>query len=552
MSNRIRSAVLSMLLLAPLAACDGDPAASTPAQVQAVSGGGQTAPTETALSTELVAKVTSSGGRGVPGVGVDWTVDAGGGTLSAASTQTDAAGEARVQWTLGAAPGTFTAHAAVAGLPPAAFTATAAPPQPSSLQISGGNGQTAAPGAALADSLAVRVLSAQGRAVPGVAVAWSVSGGGTLSAASSTTNAAGIAKVRWTLGAAGTQSATAAAAGIAPAAFNARAAAVAAIAFSPAQPVVVRGSTLQLTATPLDSAGAPLAGRAVAWSTSAPDAATVDAAGVVRGMGRGPATITATSEGRSGSVVVMVAPRPPRLTSLSFLPEQLDVSASPATVNVRVSATVDAGLKQLYVGAENPAVDQFHACTSTGGPIDGTSQLGTWLCPIQLPQGAAAGTWHVNTLMLLDSAGVAVSYTGPEMAAQSFDIAFQVVSAGEDLTAPTLTSLVVNPAAVNLAGGSQQRVDFTITAEDAGTGVAIGTVFINPVGGGGGGCTADSEEGIGAAAGTFHCSVIVPSNGAVGAWGIDVYLDDVVGNTRRYTSEELQAAGFPYRVLVSR
>ncbi|HEX6367833.1 MAG TPA: Ig-like domain-containing protein [Longimicrobium sp.] len=552
MSNRVWSCVLPLLLLSLLAACDGDPAASRPAQVQAVSGSGQSGLTGAALSAELVAKVTGSGGRGVPGVAVEWDVDAGGGTLSATGTLTDAAGEARVRWTLGPGAGTFTARATVAGLAAAVFSATATLPRPAALQVAGGNGQTGAPAAALADSLAVRVVSDEGRAVAGATVAWSVAGGGgALSSATSTTNAAGIAKVRWTLGPAGPQSATATVAGVAPAAFSAHVVPIASITFSPAQAVVVRGSTLQLTATPRDSAGNPLAGRAITWSTSAPEAVTVDAAGMARGAGRGAATITAAGEGRSGTVVVTVAPRPPQPTSLSLSPQQVDVSAADATVDVRVSARVDAGLRQMHVAVDDPSRDQRRTCTGSAAPTDGTSELGMWTCALHLPRGSAAGTWHVSTLSLLDSAGTAVSFTEPELAARGFDTGLQVVSEGGDVTAPELISLVVVPPAVSLTGGRQQRVDFTFTAADAGTGVAIGAVFLNPPNGGGGGCTADPAEGIGAAAGTFHCSMFVPTNGVLGAWGIDLYLDDVVGNTRRYTSEQLQAAGFPFRVLVS-
>ncbi len=51
--------------------------------------------------------------------------------------------------------------------------------------------------AGLAESLVVRVLDNQGQPLPGVAVAWSVAGGGSLSATSSVTDAAGTARVAW-------------------------------------------------------------------------------------------------------------------------------------------------------------------------------------------------------------------------------------------------------------------------------------------------------------------------------------------------------------------
>src|SRR5439155_14227500 len=81
---------------------------------------------------------------------------------------------------------------------------------------------------------------------------------------------------------------------------------VAAVAVSPRSVVVLVGQTTQLTAVPLDAHGTPLAGRAVTWATSDSSVATVTASRVT-GVALGPATITATSEGRTGATAVTVA-----------------------------------------------------------------------------------------------------------------------------------------------------------------------------------------------------------------------------------------------------
>jgi uncharacterized protein YjdB len=75
---------------------------------------------------------------------------------------------------------------------------------------------------------------------------------------------------------------------------------------TPASASVPVGGTEQLTATPKDAAGQPLTGRTVTWATDAPAVATVSAAGLVTGVGAGSATITATSEGKSGTASVTV------------------------------------------------------------------------------------------------------------------------------------------------------------------------------------------------------------------------------------------------------
>lgn len=73
---------------------------------------------------------------------------------------------------------------------------------------------------------------------------------------------------------------------------------------------LVVGTATDLDATPLAADGAPLAGRAVAWSSSTPSVATVDANGGVVAVSPGKTFVTATSEGVASSVKVDVVPVP--------------------------------------------------------------------------------------------------------------------------------------------------------------------------------------------------------------------------------------------------
>src|SRR5256884_69608 len=79
----------------------------------------------------------------------------------------------------------------------------------------------------------------------------------------------------------------------------------------PASVSVLQGQTVQLTATPRDANGNPLTGRVITWQSSNSAIASVNGSGLVTGVGAGgPVTMTATSEGQSGtaSVTVTVAP----------------------------------------------------------------------------------------------------------------------------------------------------------------------------------------------------------------------------------------------------
>jgi acetyl esterase/lipase/uncharacterized protein YjdB len=83
-------------------------------------------------------------------------------------------------------------------------------------------------------------------------------------------------------------------------------AAVATVSVTPGSATIGSGATVQLAASVKDAYGIVLTGRAVSWSTSAPGVATVSQSGLVTGVGGGQATITATSEGRSGTSQITV------------------------------------------------------------------------------------------------------------------------------------------------------------------------------------------------------------------------------------------------------
>lgn len=76
------------------------------------------------------------------------------------------------------------------------------------------------------------------------------------------------------------------------------------------RPILRTGTTETAIAVPRDSAGLALTGRAIGWGTSSPLVATVTSAGVVTAVGAGTATISAISEGRTGSAGLTVTVRP--------------------------------------------------------------------------------------------------------------------------------------------------------------------------------------------------------------------------------------------------
>ena len=103
---------------------------------------------------------------------------------------------------------------------------------------------------------------------------------------------------------------------------------IASVVVSPASATVPVGQTLQLTATTEDANGNPLSGRTVTWSSGSSAVAAVNGSGLVTGVALGSATITAASEGQSGTAAITVTRVP-----------VASVTVSPATANLQQGQT---------------------------------------------------------------------------------------------------------------------------------------------------------------------------------------------------------------------
>ena len=89
---------------------------------------------------------------------------------------------------------------------------------------------------------------------------------------------------------------------------------------APAGDVIV-GSQLQLSASTLDSKGNALVGREIAWISQNEGIATVSATGLLSAVAPGTVTISAVSEGRTGTTQVVVRPVP--VASVFVSPTQI-------------------------------------------------------------------------------------------------------------------------------------------------------------------------------------------------------------------------------------
>jgi plastocyanin len=228
-----------------------------------------------------------------------------------------------------------------------------------------GNGQTGTVGQVLADPLTV-VVTQGGQPAASVTVNWSTTaGGGAMTPPSGTTDANGMASSSWTLGpVSGSQTARATIAGASgsPVTFSATAIAGAAATLAKAAGDGQTGETNALLGTPLqarvtDDFGNAVAGTGVNWSATgasvsaaavASDGSGISQVAVTLGGAAGSITITAESNGLTGSPLTFnataVVPVPPPMSAAITVGNDFFKSdrnqTSPAVDTVAVGGTV--------------------------------------------------------------------------------------------------------------------------------------------------------------------------------------------------------------------
>jgi len=224
---------------------------------------------------------------------------------------------------------------------------------------------------------------------------------------------------------------------------------VASVALSPASASLVAGATQQFTAILKDASGNTLTGRVVTWTSSNAAVATVSGSGLVTAIVAGAATISAASEGITGTATVTVtAPtaNPGTVTDLAVA----SVTASSATVS----------FTDVNDGTGQPA---SYYLRYAAGTI-------SWGSATELPAitGGAIGTKQAVTVPGLTASTAyqfqVVAYRGTAPNAV-FGALSNVASGTTSASTAAVASVTLSPASVTLSiGGIQQ---FTAILKDA-------------------------------------------------------------------------------------
>ncbi|HEU4585694.1 MAG TPA: Ig-like domain-containing protein, partial [Gemmatimonadaceae bacterium] len=224
----------------------------------------------------------------------------GGRTVSWSSSNTAAATVSSSGVVSAVAPGKSTIKATIEGVAGAAAITVTLPPvasvnvSPSSANVNVGKSVT----------LSATTLDASGKTLTGRSITWS-SGKSSVATVTSSGVVTGVAAgSAWIYAASEGQRDSAAITVTLPA--------VASVSVSPSSASLMAGDTKTLAATLKDASGATLTGRTITWVSSDQSVATVSSAGLVTAVAAGTATVTAASEGKSGtSSITVSAPEPP-------------------------------------------------------------------------------------------------------------------------------------------------------------------------------------------------------------------------------------------------
>ncbi len=180
---------------------------------------------------------------------------------------------------------------------------------------------------------------------------------------------------------------------------------VASVSVSPTTPALKVGESAPFSALIKDEDGTKLDGRAIAWTSSAPAVLQVDAgSGVAQAKAPGSATVSATSEGMSGSTTVSVTTGPPASLVIVAGNQQSADTSTAVAIAPSVKVTDQAGF--AIVGATVTfAVTGGGGSISPGSVATDASGIAT---ATRWTLGNVAG---VNSLTATISGGASVGFS---------------------------------------------------------------------------------------------------------------------------------------------
>ena len=284
---------------------------------------------------------------------------------------------------------------------------------------------------------------------------------------------------------------------------------IAALSVVPHAATVSSGSTVSLTANAVDSHGNSLSGRAVSWTTSNANIATISTTGVVTAAKIGYATITATSEGVTAASRV-------RVTSSGIAL----VTLAPASLGLVTGAT-----KSLAVTLSDAAGNALPAATmkwsSSNNNIASVSSSG-----VVTAKHAGSATVYAAVNGVTGKASVAVSATGIKSIAVS-PASFTLATTGTRQLSASLTDASGNAiTGQTVAWSSSNNTIATVSSSGMVTAMHSGNANITASAGG-----ASANAAVTVSAGTVSTVSVSPGSASLVAGATQQLVATSTDNT---------------------
>jgi acetyl esterase/lipase len=192
---------------------------------------------------------------------------------------------------------------------------------------------------------------------------------------------------------------------------------VASVVVSPSGASVGVGASEQLIAVLKDASGQVLSGRAITWTSGTPSIVSVNGVGLVTGVAvGGPVTITASSEGRSGSAQVTVTSQ---VASVNISPAAVWLGPGQSQL---LTATVRDAANNILTGRQVTWTSSGSgtASVSLAGVVTAGSAGG--LVTITAASEGRSGTAQVSVVAQYGTSQANVTYCSPNGVDQKLDV----------------------------------------------------------------------------------------------------------------------------------
>lgn len=236
----------------------------------------------------------------------------------------------------------------------------------------------------------------------------------------------------------------------------------------------------------------------------------------------------------------------PPINNFSIFPEFIDVTSGADSISIAISIGDGGGvLTSFDIILSSPSWwDQISYSNQWGSDSGLTTYIDT--ISLVIPQYTVSGEWHVGLINVVEHFAdfdINWSYYEYNIQGYGFTTTFEVLAA-VDTIPPTITSLVVNPAQLDVTTGNDSTlVTFTTMDQQSG----IGEVSIR--------IESPSQRSVvhqwrPPRQTSFTDSAYYSFNRywETGEWMANVSIRDRVGNTRDYASDDLQALGFAHHL----